>query len=263
MPAVAKLPHVYSKIDRAKKHVAELQLCFDEFAHANPCRVVAEYDEKSGRLNIVVRDWKDPPAEFGLIAGEAIHQLRSALDHIVWLLFERARVRPPGRQTGFPIFHEGGKKYEAEGKAKIRGLSAELSARIEGFQPFKRSLAPKDDLLWLLHDLNNTDKHRVLLVTQAYIGHGAADFFFEPEIKIAKGRSYSLTVDGPLKPGAILCWFETEQRKVTVTGKVAVAVGLVDVGTAKYQPAIPFLNQLSDYVREIATNFEPDFEKPL
>ena len=259
--SIAQLVGPYAKIERAEKHIKNLQSVSEEFARENSCKVAPEYNENAKRLSVVVRDFKDFPPEFGIIAGEALHQLRSALDHLVWQLFKHSNIEPPGRKTGFPIFLEGGKKYEDGCKSMIRGLSAATAARMERFQPFQRGAAAKEIPSWLLHDLNNTDKHRLALVTSAYMGHGATDFEIRPEIKIEKGRFYSLTVKGPLKNGAVLCWFDTDQREVTVNGKVAIAIALAEVGAAKNEPAVPLLSlsHLASHTRRVVADFEPDF----
>ena len=45
------------------------------------------------------------PPGFPLIAGEAAHQLRSALDHLVWqLVIANTGATPTGTKSGFPIF---------------------------------------------------------------------------------------------------------------------------------------------------------------
>lgn len=38
------------------------------------------------------------------VAGDAVHNIRSALDYLVWDLVANAGVAKPGRHTNFPIF---------------------------------------------------------------------------------------------------------------------------------------------------------------
>ncbi|MCH8207241.1 MAG: hypothetical protein IH956_09600, partial [Chloroflexi bacterium] len=66
----------------------------------------------------------------------------------------------------FPIFKDS-TRYEAEKGSKLKGVSSAVVTIIDKLQPCY-STPPEDWwwYLWYLHVLNNTDKHRHLLLTR-------------------------------------------------------------------------------------------------
>src|SRR5581483_10715956 len=101
-----------------------------------------------------------------LLAGDAIQNLRSALEHAVWAGVP-SRMR---RRTQFPIFKDPC-EFQVLGRPMIAGLSEPIRALIEEAQPCNGmfSDAPEWDPLWQLRDLSNRDKHRTLSTVAAGI----------------------------------------------------------------------------------------------
>ena len=56
-------------------------------------------------------------------------------------------------------------KYKNEGRPKIRRINKQAAALIKGLQPFNQG--GKNSLLWILHDMWNTDKHKLLHIVVA------------------------------------------------------------------------------------------------
>jgi hypothetical protein len=105
-----------------------------------------------------------PPDEvWGPIIGDAVHNLRSALDHLAWqLAVPSARATTP-RRIEFPIFlDDPATDREIRGALtkKLNCLRPESQAIIDGAQPYKTG--DRHHPLWLLQTLWNTDKHRTL-----------------------------------------------------------------------------------------------------
>lgn len=98
-----------------------------------------------------------PPDHWPLLAGEAIQNLRSALDHAVWAASKRR-----GRNTGFPIFTDEC-EFKVLGRRMIQGVPEAKRAFIEEAQPYRvLEDAPTLDSLEWLRSLSNIDKHRAL-----------------------------------------------------------------------------------------------------
>jgi hypothetical protein len=96
------------------------------------------------------------PMHWPLLAGEAIQNLRSALDHLV---YEKSGGK---NSTSFPIFTDR-KEYEEKAPGRLKGVPEEIRAQIAEFQPFR--FMPEDARhhpLAQLSSLSNRDKHRVL-----------------------------------------------------------------------------------------------------
>lgn len=176
------LAGVDAKLDRAVTHINNLQQQVAVFADREPYTVrVDEKPQQGGTVGhlTAVRNHSVGPYDVGmvLLAGEALYQLRSALDHLLHqlvILNGNAAKLIGSRQHQFPIF-ETSDGYRANAPRKIDGVSNHVARLIEGEQPYsRRPHAPREDPLWLLQDLNNTDKHRVIPTTMVQLGTAEA-----------------------------------------------------------------------------------------
>lgn len=160
------------KLDWAKLHINRLENEVREFFDGRSYVAVAEYDPKTiwhvARLKI---NKSTPDERWSLVVGDAVQNLRSALDHAVYrLAIASSKSDPPPdeRSIEFPIFKEekGQGGFLARGRPKIAGIDPKAAAVIEGLQPFKAGNYAEDPL-WLLQELNIVDKHRRIHVTAA------------------------------------------------------------------------------------------------
>src|ERR1700682_1942445 len=100
--------------------------------------------------------------EISSIIGDAVHNLRSALDHLAY----RAMSITPGvtsKQLGkvnFPIA-ENAQKYNTETRTRIEGMRQDAIDAIDGIQPYGGGTG---EIFWHLHSLDIIDKHRLLIV---------------------------------------------------------------------------------------------------
>lgn len=108
---------------------------------------------------------KAMPHHWPLLAGEAIQNLRSALDHLV---YEKSGGN---RRTQFPIFTDPC-EFQVLAPRKMKGVSEAVRAMIEEAQPYRNT--PEDaayDQLAQLSSLSNLDKHRVLTSFVSAVTH--------------------------------------------------------------------------------------------
>jgi hypothetical protein len=163
------------KILRANEHLKKLRTETETFIKENKHRIViGERHVNTGYYSLRAQVSKPPPIEWGVVVGEIAHDLRSALDGIVWQLvilngIDPSTLRRP--QPQFPIFlieeAERGPCYIRHGRPMIHErITDKQEALIERLQPYKRS-NPNRNALWLLHELNNADKHRLVLAPAA------------------------------------------------------------------------------------------------
>src|SRR5215472_10530934 len=115
----------------------------------------------------------EPPDDVALAIGDCIHNLRSALDHIVYELSCHHKKKGHVGSTAFPIYEDRkdwdekdskGKLKSTSGLYKLRAIPAGAQARIEQLQPF-HGLEPKywpRERLLHVHRLDLADKHRNL-----------------------------------------------------------------------------------------------------
>ena len=165
----------YSEVDRLRFEEEAFRL------DAGYSLVRAERDPKTGEYAYRVRVGRAPDPEWGVFIGEIAHNLRSALDGLVHQLVLDNGETPTIRNQ-FPVFlvgrtirkqKSGGgpiPHFEGDGRTMLKGVSKEHQAKIERLQPYKRAnqhgLADfgKDNYLYLLKELNNADKHRLIQV---------------------------------------------------------------------------------------------------
>jgi hypothetical protein len=101
--------------------------------------------------------------------GDALHNLRGALDHTVFALaVAQTRKFPPDdeRKLAFPICTERG-LFDKQ-RYRIASLNQATQAAIERMQPYNRLKSGPGAWfrpLWFLSQLNDLDKHRLANIT--------------------------------------------------------------------------------------------------
>ena len=140
--------------------------------------------------------WIDPaPIDSDLLSvqlGDCLQCLRSSLDHLAFELattFTSPLTDEIEKRSEFPIFGDergdgstrfhacrskgarAGEPIPSSGVAKIAGIDPAAQTVIEGLQPYHRGKEFDSDPLWVIHELNRLDKHRLLhVVTWAMEG---------------------------------------------------------------------------------------------
>src|SRR6266545_3869117 len=90
----------WEKLERAEVHMVELAERIEDFVQqmAADGRLMFEFEvtyNPSSRCLVYALSGIEPaPVEWGVILGDVLHNLRSALDHIAWTLVARGK-RPP------------------------------------------------------------------------------------------------------------------------------------------------------------------------
>lgn len=109
--------------------------------------------------------------------ADAVNNLRSALDHAVWLL-STSTVSPPSeplpkawREVGWPVVLDS-KDWGGAVGSRLKFITDPAArAEIKGLQPFsRRQQEPQRDEFAVLHELWNVHKHRHLPLTQVWVG---------------------------------------------------------------------------------------------
>ena len=213
--ALSRLSGIRAKIERAKCHVRDLESRILAFRETDPYALFGDDDPKTGERVLRVRVRSQPPNDFALIAGEAVYQLRSSLDHLAWQLVE-ANGNAAGKWTYFPIC-ETAAKYKAASPGQVKGMSPAAISMIDAIQPYQGGCGE----LWKLHALSNYDKHRLLLV----IAFGFGNLWYAlplPNQRLRQMVTFGLTLTivdpscaapypPPLSPNSR--FFRTAQRR--------------------------------------------------
>lgn len=167
------LEGVALKLNRAEEHYETLRQGIEAFVESDYYETVADIDYK-GRLVARLKNVKDPPTKLSVLVGDCVHNLRSALDHLAYALAAAHTVPLPervARASAFPIFRTGPLfRGQAGGRGaahKMQGMSRGARAAIQRLQPYHRRKRPYLYLLWMLEELWNVDKHRLVHVMNA------------------------------------------------------------------------------------------------
>jgi hypothetical protein len=157
---------VWAKLDRAEEH-AQLALNLAErYVAEAPVKLVKSLAED--RLSFAVTAYASsaPAPRLAVIVGEVVHQVRSALDHIVCEL-AAANGQQVLRNHQFPVARTVTSWDAMIGKGALRGLTVGDIEAIRSLQPFRNDGDPADNWLSVVSEYDNIDKHRLLLVVAA------------------------------------------------------------------------------------------------
>jgi hypothetical protein len=166
----------WAKHDRALEHIAELKGEIEHYLASEPFVITSRgYEDAHSSWIFETTEVKRLPLRPSIIIGDIVHNLRSALDHLVWQLV-LFNGETPKTNNQFPI-ESSQAAFVKNGPRRLAGLCADHAARIEGLQPFTRT---DDDVLsqaraWaleLVRDLSNHDKHRLIHPVTAATGPG-------------------------------------------------------------------------------------------
>src|SRR5271169_1388962 len=91
------------KIDWADKHIGDFINDAGRFMKTNPYSVVVEQDADTREKAFVVKTVTPIPPQISLIAGDALQNLRCALDYLACGLVTLATKTEPSKYVCFPI----------------------------------------------------------------------------------------------------------------------------------------------------------------
>lgn len=198
---------IFDKLKRAKFHLDQINSALDiwdtSIKNLNPVVIGSQPNWKV--LEVVV---KDPPAadeSLSLMLGDYVHNLRSCLDHLVaQLSVLNGHKIGVSRLLAFPIC-KADTDWNSQRYKVANFLSPDAVTAINREQPYHALASGRDPLaqiLWVLSELDNIDKHRVIVVTSQKV-RGTA-------IRIYPSNGGPLAVElsdhvwRPLEDGAVL-----------------------------------------------------------
>jgi hypothetical protein len=249
-----RLKGIRLKIKRAKHHISDCEVLARAPNKSGFYGLKPEQDPKTG--DIFYRIWfpRDPPDEFALVAGEAIHQLRSSLDHLAWQLVE-ANGGLPDDKTGFPICKTPPKK-KAGFERKVMGICPGAISVINALQPYQSG----DDALWKLQELNNIDKHRFLYVAI----HALADATVHRSKPAVPGAETTVTASFSgsqrvmLQNGAIVIGITKHTKdtsQVNENFNVTFDIAFRDPQIVQGESVLPLLHQFVGFIDGVVNQF--------
>ena len=257
MMTVNRTELVRRKIKRAKHHIEEFNGRIDQFFRGGPAPypVVREDDPKTGDLIFKLGKCAAIPEDFPTIIGDILQNLRTALDHLAWQLVLAHNCVPTG-QTAFPIA-ENFEKFEAMLKRKVEGMSQGAVDKIRALKPYGGG----NEDLWGLHELNNTDKHRLLFVVgAAHTGVGVDVGKMFPIKNVPSLRIILKHADyaWPLRDGTELFRILKQAREPNIDENPSFTfqIAFGDAEVMEGEPMFPPLHHLADSIDAIILSFD-------
>lgn len=158
---VDRLASVRLKVKRAELHRKTLDDEGQAWVKRQKAAVIHNTDTEPPwhRLVVDAKAWEEPPPHWGIVLGDLIHNLRSALDHMIWQLV-LANNRTPGRNNQFPIYSH--KPSPDAYGACVKGVADPAKAKIRKLQPYMRPQRPEPEPLEIIGFLSNIDKHQTI-----------------------------------------------------------------------------------------------------
>jgi hypothetical protein len=261
---VTPLEGVRLKLDRAEDGLEEINEAIVEYLGEKNYTVEGEFDRDTSKYVLRGRVTKHT-LEIGVIAGEIVHNLRSALDHLAWQL-ALLTTPTPYALTAFPIALTPGEFGSKKGQAMIGDIGSKHRALIETFQPYNGTQQAWTPLaLGDLRVLSNTDKHRVINATIARSVTKRQLMIGEKLIIVRDATAYrdvEWFKGGPID-GAEIASMTLEgvgpDPKVKVDGLLGVTVAFDDPAlTTPNATVVPMLKATFRSVIEVIAAFEPD-----
>jgi hypothetical protein len=157
------------KIGRALEHLLSLDTDIGVYLEPEPWKIVRNTPPSDPRLVLIeIHVTAEPDDRLGVVVGDCLYNLRSALDHLACRLVEVHGGTVTSR-TQFPIVDK--RRKDKAGKyvplTIDGGISAAALATIESLQPYQRGGTAEQHPLSILRELSNADKHRLLHLTVA------------------------------------------------------------------------------------------------
>jgi hypothetical protein len=268
---------VWIKVERAKVHFRDLQARYERFLEAKPYRAVRDDEPHTGDLVWRVEVSEQPPLYWSAIAGDCVHNLRSALDLLVCEMV-RAEGERVTKDTTF-LISKSADAFKSGYIGKIQGTPKVAVDLIKKAKPYQGA----DNPFWRLHELDIADKHKLLVpvgiahehtintytladVLDAYPGATTINLSEMPS-----AESVGIVVPKPtfpLEDGAEIYRIRATLREdpiaqMNMNPKFRFDVAFGEVEVVEGEPIIPTLHQLIQFVEGFVELFPPLFSQEV
>jgi hypothetical protein len=237
MTADDRLTLIRVKIERAYKHIEELEDACRPFVGPVFKTVSFQANPQTGKPDLHIGSMNIYTSDIPAIAGDAVHNLKSALDHLAFQLVD-AGVESGIPRNGkwediqFPISHSPD-AYKSRKLRYVEGARREAIEAIDRLKPYKDG----NDALWLLYKLDNADKHSfIFAIGEDIIMDGVA----------FKGNNpFFTSLDA-----------SDDEQNMNLASTESLAQSAVPISNA----LLPALHQLAELVSNIVTSFRTFLE---
>lgn len=237
------------KIKRANQHIAELYTIFEKFLKTDFYKLRVDKQPDTGDYGLTLRQTTETPCEVPLVLGDAIHNLRSALDLTAFEIVTGAGGTPSNRLF-FPFAATRDDLVAAMkgGEIKIAGADI-VDLIIDTIKPYEGG----NDALYSLNKLDVADKHKLIIPLVSVVALTGVD------LKLGNGgvfTNFSMSVG---QGGILKAVGSGSNIEITKQGKPAFGVFFADGQPFEHQPVFPTLHQLAQLVSGVVDALEKTF----
>ena len=244
-------PDYVLRLRWAEDRVVRLSEQIERFMKTQANPFFEEIDPATGEHVFRSRKMGSPPANIGLEISECLFHLRSTLDYVAQRLGDvhsgpipKANIEEL-RKPEFPIFGER-PPNSREWAKKIGRAHPDAIKIIEDMQPYRGgdyTVHP----LWVLHELNNIDKHR--MITPVAVARLIKDIH-EVNAKTLRAR---IPLGGPLEAGTEV--YRTSYVAINpdlpsyIKVDFIVDIGFDDTSVVAYHPVRAWLTAILEFIK--------------
>lgn len=262
------------KLMRAREHLEVLGNELAAFTVGEPYRIAHEPNADGSEHIFRAEAPKHPPPRLGVIAGDALQNMRSALDHLAWGLTPASTRQTSERDIYFPIYTKESAFIQTDRKTpsgygrrsgmhKIWTMGSRERTAIQELQPYK-SRHPDEHPLFLLNELARVDRHQSLSLIGAVnpsVSYGwrkrgthtpyGVDFSFLKRDMVHLLR--------PFEDGAVLGEFVFNQPEMEVNFQSPPHITFRNEGPAKSRHVLGTLTSIRRYIERVVVPKLEDF----
>src|SRR5579863_3618687 len=174
------LDSINAKFSWAEEHAKTFRNEARPWMEGSPYRAIQQCDPDCTHYSLVAKLVGDAPPlqRWSLIIGDAIHNLRCSLDHLIYAIaaHESGQNPPPDADIlAFPVRDDCPAFTKAE-RRNLVGISQNVRTTIETVQPYHRRHPKLPSPLAILRDLDNANKHKLLRLAYATPVYGDIGF---------------------------------------------------------------------------------------
>ena len=148
------------KIERAKHHVRDLHEKIDEYLALKPVEFWISQSKKPPQRTVYTKAEPPIPEVFGLIVGDAVNNMRSALDHICFAMVNGASMGTKDRRlVGFPFAKDANDLNATIAQRKMDLAPVRVINELHALEPYPAG----DKYLNAIQGLSNSDKHHSIM----------------------------------------------------------------------------------------------------
>src|ERR1017187_4670578 len=124
-----------AKIERAEEQIYKLESAWANFRE-HAYQVASKDDPQTEDRTYYLSSVRDIPPTMSLLAGDAVHNLRTALDHLIQLLISVKEGAPgPFKHVYFPIATDAA-EYKSARRRVVKRIRQEAIEAIDRIEPY-------------------------------------------------------------------------------------------------------------------------------